>query len=56
MPRPTTAATTIEIAVVTTRNDALVEAAFRISGIKTNSWLGRRSWQGRRIDDVHDSL
>ena len=26
------------------------------SGIKSNSRLGRRSWEGWRIDDVHDSL
>src|SRR5439155_1095605 len=26
------------------------------SRIESNSRLGRRSWEGRRIDDVHDSL
>src|SRR6266850_4220597 len=31
-------------------------ARFPISGIKSNSRLGRRRCEGRRIDDVHDSL
>src|SRR4029077_14238485 len=33
-----------------------VAHGFQISGIKSNSRLGRRSWEGWMIDDVHDSL
>jgi hypothetical protein len=48
-PRPTTAATTTGVAFrIVADCYSLGEVAFQISGIKTNSRLGRRSWQGRR--------
>jgi len=38
---------------IRTTDDKTVDGG---SGIKSNSRLGRRSWEGWRIDDVHDSL